>query len=169
MKAKTFKELYYEIKSSLESMESFEGHVRVTPGALDWIQERLPPQKQNEAILAFIRIKSVVLDENPQLKLPDITDKCLSFDLMDKCLKAQSIVDAATTTVPVESPVQKPVWSEVLTKLAIAKKLRLYNTYKLNRLVETGIYEIKKAGNRQQWQIRIDTLPPEIQKKFSQF
>ena len=63
--------------------------------------------------------------------------------------------------------VGKKRWSKIMTKGAIAIAVGVETVHKLNVMVENGTYEIRNAGNRESWQIRIDKLDPLLQKKLS--
>jgi hypothetical protein len=58
-------------------------------------------------------------------------------------------------------------WSRPMTKNDIITVLHLDSIHKLNQLVEHGFHSVKQVGNnRQSWQIRIDKLESDIQKKL---
>jgi len=58
-------------------------------------------------------------------------------------------------------------WSKIMSKQEIATALGLPGVYKLNKLCEAKVYEVKQvAGMRESWQIRIDKLDDSLQKKL---
>jgi hypothetical protein len=82
-KVETFKELYELVESNLE-------RDRVTEGAIGGGIICI-----NEARQAAVRIRKNLLAENPALNIPNVPQSADAIALMDYCIDAQMITDAA--------------------------------------------------------------------------
>ncbi len=59
-------------------------------------------------------------------------------------------------------------WSKPMKKAEIREALGLDSYYALSQLAGKGVYQLRQdPTNRQRWTIRLDTLDPETQRRFS--
>jgi hypothetical protein len=66
-----------------------------------------------------------------------------------------------------DSPRSRDEWSRPLSKTTIATVLGLSSGEKLTSLADAGVYRLRKAGNRQSWQICLSGIPEEVRKKLA--
>jgi len=58
-------------------------------------------------------------------------------------------------------------WSKPMSKSRIKAALGIDSYYRLDKLAEQGVYELKQdPNNRQRWTIRLDTLDPQARGRF---
>jgi len=61
----------------------------------------------------------------------------------------------------------KGEWSQPMSKSRIKAALGIDSYYRLDKLAERGVYELKQdPNNRQRWTIRLDTLDPQARDRF---
>ena len=95
-----------------------------------------------------------------------------SFDYIETFAEDCQLVADYLSAPQVQGENGEIVLSKITSKQVIATALGLTSVYKLNTMIEQGVYDVRpvigKTGKktRQSWQIRIDKLPSDIQKKL---